>query len=130
MSQPYLLITLGYINLFIFWHNSILFATVFLLLPGFVFREQAHEHDMEYSKEILLVHFGLIESADIIAELKKYVKILKEREIWKLGQSKKFHFRMEKTRVPKHKTLYKLEVVGESFYWERMITILLQLAST
>ena len=85
---------------------------------------------MKYSKEILLVHFGLIESADIIAELKKYVKILKEREIWKLGQSKKFHFRMEKTRVPKHKTLYKLEVVGESFYWERMITILLQLAST
>ena len=85
---------------------------------------------MEYSKEILLVHFGLIESADTIEELKKYVKILKEREIWKLGQSKKFHFRMGKIRVPKHKTLYKLEVVGESFYWERMIIILLQLCST
>ena len=58
---------------------------------------------MRSSKEIRLVHLRRIASADNVEELEKGVKILKEGEIWKLGQSKKFLTWMEKTWSPERK---------------------------
>lgn len=58
---------------------------------------------MRSSKEILLVHLRRIASADTVEELEKEIKILKERETWKLEHSINFRSRMEKTWQPEHK---------------------------
>ena len=58
---------------------------------------------MRSSKEILLVHLRRIASADTVEEFEKEVKILKEGEIWKPEQSKKFRSWMEKIWLPEHK---------------------------
>ena len=63
----------------------------------------AHANGMRSSKEIVLVHLRCIASADSVEEFGKEVKILKEGEIWKLEQSKKFRSWMEKTWLPEHK---------------------------
>ena len=58
---------------------------------------------MRSSKEIRLVHLRRIASADNVEEFEKGIKILKEGEIWKLEQSKKFLTWMEKTWPPERK---------------------------
>ena len=64
---------------------------------------------MRSSKEILLVDLRRIASADTVEEFEKEVKILKEREVWKLEQSKRFRSWMEKTWLPERKAKIILE---------------------
>ena len=110
--------------MFNFWYNPILFAIIFPLLACFFLpcdfhRGQAwdcllsaHVNGMQYSKEILLVHLQHIASTNTVEELKKNVKILKEVELWKLEESKRFGSWIEETCLPDHKPSFQLEVAG------------------